>query len=91
MSSMINNGDKVRDAITGFVGTVTGQFVPLHGNTQWQIEGMSNTGVPIRDLVDDQRLEPYTGKNMEAAASTTQETTGQTNSERSRRSTSRAK
>jgi hypothetical protein len=53
---MIKLGDKVRDNITGFEGTVTGRAEYLNGCVRYQVEAGSKDGIPHEYWLDEDRL-----------------------------------
>ncbi len=49
-------GDKLRDTLTGFVGTATAHIQYLHGSPQWQLTALVD-GQPIMEWVEESRLQ----------------------------------
>ena len=58
MMPEIYYGVMVRDTITGYVGKATAQcFYWDTGRTAYRVEGIDNTGRPVDDWIDSERLE----------------------------------
>lgn len=49
-------GDKVKDKITGYKGTITSVCFSINRPVSYLIEGIDNTGRPISDWIDEHRL-----------------------------------
>lgn len=49
-------GDKVKDKVTGYKGTITSICFSLNRPVSYCVEGMDTTGRPISDWVDENRL-----------------------------------
>ncbi len=56
MNIKFNLGSMVKDAVTGYGGRVTALAVYLTGEIQYLIENVDNTGRPIEQWVNEQRL-----------------------------------
>lgn len=49
-------GDKVKDKITGYKGTITSVCFSINRPVSYLVEGIDTTGRPISDWVDEHRL-----------------------------------
>lgn len=49
-------GDKVKDKITGYKGTITSVCFSINRPVSYLVEGIDNTGRPISDWIDEHRL-----------------------------------
>ena len=56
MGEKIQLGAKVKDVVTGFVGTVTCRAEYLHGAPRVSVEGIAD-GKPVEMWVDESRAE----------------------------------
>ena len=56
MGEKIQLGAKVKDSVTGFVGTVTARCEYLHTGTRVIIEGIAD-GRPVEMWIDESRAE----------------------------------
>lgn len=50
-------GEKVRDSVTGFDGTITARAVYNTGYVSYLVENVDSTGRPIESWYDERRLE----------------------------------
>jgi hypothetical protein len=50
-------GQKVKDSVTGFVGTLTARCVYLHGSPRVVVEGIAD-GKPVELWIDESRVVP---------------------------------
>jgi len=57
MGEKIQLGAKVKDSVTGFVGTVTARCEYLHHDPQVLAEGIDTTGRPIEQWIKESRAE----------------------------------
>lgn len=62
-----SNGDKVKETVTGFTGTITGTCFYLTGCDQYLVadEQIDRTKEPISKWYDEQRLELVESKAVE--------------------------
>ena len=49
-------GDKVKDKITGYKGTITSVCFSINRPVSYLVEGIDTTGRPISDWIDEHRL-----------------------------------
>ena len=56
MTIKYNLGTMVKDAVTGYGGRITALAVYLTGEIQYLVENVDNTGRPIEQWVNEQRL-----------------------------------
>ena len=57
MGEKIQLGAKVKDSVTGFVGTVTARCEYLDDDPRLLTEGIDNTGRPIEHWIKESRAE----------------------------------
>lgn len=51
-------GEKVRDVVTGYEGTLTARFEYANGCVRYQVEALDKDGQLVETVFDEQRLEP---------------------------------
>jgi radical SAM protein with 4Fe4S-binding SPASM domain len=56
MEMKFSLGDKVKDKITGYKGTITSVCFSINRPVSYLVEGIDTTGRPISDWVDEHRL-----------------------------------
>jgi hypothetical protein len=57
METRFSLGNKVKDKITGYKGTITSVCFSINRPVSYLVEGIDTTGRPISDWVDGQRLQ----------------------------------
>jgi hypothetical protein len=57
MGEKIQLGAKVKDSLTGFVGTVTARCEYLNGGPRVMLEGNDSTGRPVEHWFNESRAE----------------------------------
>lgn len=56
MEMKFSLGDKVKDKITGYKGTITSVCFSINRPVSYLVEGIDTTGRPISDWIDEHRL-----------------------------------
>lgn len=57
METRFSLGDRVKDKITGYKGTITSVCFSINRPVSYLVEGIDTTGRPISDWIDGRRLE----------------------------------